>query len=96
MADCHFAKSIFPLHNATSSLTLVPRMAIYAIKHGDESNDRLQQRFKKQFQKSNVQKMLRDRKTRKKKPTKRLQRIRALKREQYRAENKKKQFYSNM
>lgn len=71
-------------------------MAIYAIKHGEESNDRLQQRFKKQVQKTNLIKLKRARATFKKKPTKRLQRMRALKREGYRAENKKKQFYSNM
>jgi ribosomal protein S21 len=71
-------------------------MAIYAIKHGDESTDRLQQRFKKQVQKSNLVKMLRDRKNHKRPKTRRLQRIRALKREDYRSQNRKKQFYSNM
>lgn len=71
-------------------------MAIYAIKHGDESGDRLQQRFKKQVQKSNLIKILRDRRTHKRKKTTRLQRIRALKREGYRQDNRKKQFYSNM
>ncbi len=71
-------------------------MAVYAIKHGDESGDRLQQRFKKQFQKTGLARLLRDRSTRKKPLTRRLQRIRALKREQFRLENRKKQFYSNM
>ena len=71
-------------------------MAIHAHKKGDESNDRLQQRFKKQFQKSGIQKLLRDRKTFKRKRTRRLERLRALKREGYRAANRKKQFYSNM
>ncbi len=71
-------------------------MAIYAIKKGDESADRLQQRFKKQVQKTNLLKVLRERKSYKKPLTRRLQRIRALKREQYRQENRKKQFYSNM
>jgi ribosomal protein S21 len=71
-------------------------MAIHAHKHGDESSDRLQQRFKKQVQKSGLMKLLRERAHYKKPLTRRLQRIRALKREQYRAENKKKQFYSNM
>ena len=71
-------------------------MAIYAIKHGDESTDRLQQRFKKQVQKSGIIKMLRERGTNKRPKTRRLQRIRALKREGYREENRKKQFYSNM
>lgn len=71
-------------------------MAIYAIRKGDESNDRLQSRFKKQSQDARIVKTLRDRRTRKKKPTKRLQRLRALKREGFRAANKKKQYYSNM
>ena len=71
-------------------------MAIYALKHGDESNDRLQQRFKKQVQKSGLLKLLRERHTYKRPLTRRLQRMRALKREGYRAANKKKQFYSNM
>lgn len=71
-------------------------MAIYAIKHGDESTDRLQQRFKKQVQKSNLIKMLRERRSHKRRKTQRLQRIRALKREEYRSQNRKKQFYSNM
>jgi ribosomal protein S21 len=71
-------------------------MAIYAIKHKDESNDRLQQRFKKQVQKSGMMKLLRERHTYRKPLTRRLQRLRALKREQYRARNRQKQFYSNM
>ncbi|MDD4318755.1 MAG: 30S ribosomal protein S21 [Candidatus Peribacteraceae bacterium] len=71
-------------------------MAIYAIKKGDESGDRLQQRFKKQVQKTGLMKLLRERSHYKKPRTRRLQRIRALKREQFRTENRKKQFYSNM
>ena len=71
-------------------------MAIYAIKHSDESTDRLQQRFKKQVQKSNLIKMLRERRTHKRHKTRRLERIRALKREGFRQANRKKQFYSNM
>lgn len=71
-------------------------MAVFAIKRNDESNDRLQSRFKKQFQEARILRVLRDRRVRKKPLTRRLQRIRALKREQYRAENKKNQFYSNM
>jgi len=71
-------------------------MAIYAIRKGEESNDRLQSRFKKQAQDSRLVKLLRERRTSKKKPTKRMQRLRALKREAYRAENKKTQYYSNM
>jgi len=71
-------------------------MAIYAIKHGDESNDRLQQRFKKQVQRAGLIKLLRERGSRKKHPTKRLIRLRALKREEFRTANRKKQFYSHM
>lgn len=71
-------------------------MAIHAHKHGEESNDRLQQRFKQQVQKSGLIKLLRMRSVLLKTPSKRLQRLRALKREQYRSQNKKKKFYSNM
>ena len=71
-------------------------MAIHAHKHGDESNDSLMQRFKKQVQKSGMVKILRTRSVRQKKPTRRLMRLRALKREEYRAAKKKSQFYSNM
>ncbi len=70
-------------------------MTVYAIKKGEESNDRLQSRFKKQVQEARFIKTLRERKVYRKKLTRRLQRIRALKREGYRAENKKNQFYSN-
>lgn len=71
-------------------------MAIHAHKHGDESNDSLLQRFKKQVQKTNIVKVLRERGVHKRKPSKRLVRIRALKREGYRAAKRKTQFYSNM
>ena len=71
-------------------------MAVYAIKRGEESNDRLQSRFKKQIQESRLIKLLRERRVYKKPLTRRLQRKRALKREFFRAENKKNQFYSNM
>jgi ribosomal protein S21 len=71
-------------------------MAIYAIRKGDESNDRIQSRFKKQFQETRLLNLLRDRKTSKKAPTKRLERLRALKREEFRAARKKNQFYSSM
>lgn len=71
-------------------------MTVHAHKRGNESNDALQQRFKKQFQKTGLAKLLRERSSQKKKPTKRLVRQRALKREEYRAKNRKKQFYSNM
>ncbi len=71
-------------------------MAVHAHKHGDESNDALQQRFKKQVQKTGLMKLLRERSSFKRKITTRLARIRALKREDYRDKNRKKQFYSNM
>ncbi len=71
-------------------------MAVYAIKRGEESTDRLQQRFKSQVQNARFIKMLRERRTFKKKPTSRLRRLRALKREEHRRANRKKQFYSNM
>lgn len=71
-------------------------MAIYAVKRGDESADRLVSRFKSQAQNSRLVKMLRERKSFKKKLTRRQQRQRALKREDYRKENRKKQYYSNM
>ena len=71
-------------------------MAIYAVKRGEESADRLMSRFKSQVQNTRLVKLLRDRKSFKKKRTRRLQRLRALKREEFRDENKKKQFYSNM
>lgn len=71
-------------------------MAVHAHKHGDESNDALQQRFKKQLQRTGLMKLLREKSRHKKKPTKRLTRASAIKREEYRAKNRKKQFYSNM
>lgn len=71
-------------------------MAVYAIKKGDESSDRLQQRFKKQVQRTGLLKLLRARSNYKKPLTRRLQRIRALKREEHRNRNRKTQFYSNM
>lgn len=71
-------------------------MAIYAIKKGEETNDRLQQRFKKQVQKSGILKILRERSTFNRTRTRRLQRLRALKREEFRAQSRKRQFYSNM
>ncbi|MBI5156196.1 30S ribosomal protein S21 [Candidatus Peregrinibacteria bacterium] len=71
-------------------------MAIYAKKRPEESNDRLQQRFKQQVQKSGIIQKLRKRNIHVRTPSKRLVRIRALKREGFRAQNKKKKFYSNM
>jgi ribosomal protein S21 len=71
-------------------------MAIHAHRKGEESNDRLQQRFKQQVQKSGLIKLLRERGIHKRKPSRRLQRLRALKREEFRTESRKKKFYSNM
>ena len=71
-------------------------MAIHAHRKGDESNDSLLQRWKKQVQKTGLMKTLRTRSVRVKKPSKRMVRESALKREEYRAKNKKNQFYSNM
>ncbi len=71
-------------------------MTVYAIKRGEESNERLQSRFKKQCQEARLVRVLRERKYRKKPLTRRLQRIRALKRETYRAANRKNRYYSNM
>lgn len=71
-------------------------MAIHARKRPEESNDRLQQRFKQQVQKSGLVKLLRERGIHARKPSKRLQRKRALKREEYRTANRKNKFYSNM
>ncbi|OGJ55242.1 hypothetical protein A3D11_01170 [Candidatus Peribacteria bacterium RIFCSPHIGHO2_02_FULL_49_16] len=71
-------------------------MVVYARKKKSESNDSLQQRFKKQVQKTGIMGVLRSR-SRFSKPKNRLtQRKRALHREKLRAENKKKQFYSAM
>ena len=71
-------------------------MTVHAHKRGNESNDALQQRFKRQVQKTGLLKLLRERGHRKKKPTKRLTRQKALKREEDRDKNRKKQVYSNM
>lgn len=71
-------------------------MAIHARKRPEESNDRLQQRFKQQVQKSGIIKKLRARGIFVRKASRRLVRNRALMREQYREENRKKKFYSNM
>ncbi len=71
-------------------------MAIHAHRKGEESNDRLQQRFKQQVQKSGIIKLLRGRSVFSRRANRRLVRQRALKREEYRAENRKKKFYSNM
>lgn len=92
----------YPPSTGISLATISPlpypctEMAIHAHKHGDESNDRLQQRFKGQVQKTGILRMLRERSRRRRAPSKRAIRIRALKREEYRAINRKKRFYSNM
>ena len=71
-------------------------MAIHAIKKGQESNDRLMTRFKKQVQEARFMKTLRERMRFKRKPTRRLARIRALVREENRKNNTKAKFYSNI
>lgn len=71
-------------------------MAIYAVKKGSESNERLLNRFKKQMQGTRLVKLLRDHMRFKGKITKREIRLRALKREEFRAANKKAKFYSNV
>ena len=85
-----------PFTALTTLCTLGEPMAIYAIKKGEESNDRLQQRFKQQVQKVGLVKKMRARNIFTRKPSTRLQRIRALKREGFRNVNRKKKFYSNM
>jgi ribosomal protein S21 len=71
-------------------------MAIYAVRRREESNDSLMQRFKKQVQQTGLLKALRDRSRFKGTVTRREVRMRALKREEHRSANRKKQFYSNM
>ncbi len=84
------------MHNPLKILTLSRAMAIHAHRHGEESNDRLQQRFKGQVQRTGLLKLLRERARFKRTPNKRILRMRALKREGFRAVNRKKKFYSNM
>jgi len=96
ICDLEFFYIVF-LHIRPLSFTLrTLSMAIFACRRGNESNEALQQRFKKQLQRSGVMKLLRNRSAFRKKPNKRITRNRALKREEYRARNRKKQFYSNM
>lgn len=71
-------------------------MAIHAHRKGEESNDSLLQRWKKQVQNTGLMKELRARSIFQRKPSKRLTRVKALKREEHRANNRKNQFYSNM
>lgn len=71
-------------------------MAIYAIRKGVESNESLQRRFKKQHQDSRVTPVLRGRRTHSRALNRRSIRLRALKREHFRAARKKNQYYSNM
>lgn len=71
-------------------------MAIYAVRRPEESNDRLQQRFKQQVQKTGLVKLIRTRNIHQRKRSRRLERLRALKREEYRQTNRKKKFYSHM
>ena len=71
-------------------------MAIHAHKRSTETNDSLQQRFKKQVQKSGLLKLMRERATYRRPANRLARRKRALHRENLRAENKKKEFYSSM
>ena len=71
-------------------------MAIYAVKKGNESNERLMNRFKKQVQDARLVKMLRERMRFRKPKKKREVRLRAIKREWFRERNKKAKFYSNI
>jgi ribosomal protein S21 len=71
-------------------------MAIYAVKKGMESNERLMNRFKKQVQEARFLKALRERLRFRSIHTKRQIRLRALKREEFRARNRRQKFYSNM
>ncbi|PIR49233.1 hypothetical protein COU80_00600 [Candidatus Peregrinibacteria bacterium CG10_big_fil_rev_8_21_14_0_10_55_24] len=71
-------------------------MAIFAVKKGNESNDGLQQRFKKQVQNLGLMKLMRSRSHFRRPFSKRMIRLRALKREEHRTQNRKRQFYSNM
>ncbi|HLD63596.1 MAG TPA: hypothetical protein VI913_01740 [Candidatus Peribacteraceae bacterium] len=71
-------------------------MAIHAHRKGSESNDSLMQRWKKQVQQTGILKMLRERSHFRRTNTRRMQRTRALKREEHRTENRQRQFYSNM
>jgi ribosomal protein S21 len=71
-------------------------VAIYAVRRGSESNDRLMNRFKKQVQSARFMKNLRELSRYRKKPTRRMTRLKALKREAFRQKNKKQKFYSNM
>lgn len=71
-------------------------MAIYAVKKGSESNERLMNRFKKQVQGARFMKTLREKMRFRSHHTKRQVRLRALKREEFREKNRKAKFYSNM
>lgn len=71
-------------------------MSVHAHRRADESNDRLQQRFKSQVQKTGLIKLLRERGRFKRTASKRQIRLRALKREAFRSQNRKQKFYSNM
>jgi ribosomal protein S21 len=71
-------------------------MSIHAHRKGSESNDSLMQRWKKQVQQTGLLKLVRERSHFRRSETRRMERIRALKREEHREENRKRQFYSNM
>jgi ribosomal protein S21 len=67
-------------------------MAVIVIKNPQESPERLIARFNKKVQQSRILILTRAKRYRKKKPTARLVRRAALKREQYRAERQKSKF----
>lgn len=71
-------------------------MAIYAVKKGDETNEKLIARFKKSLQNSTMLKKVRECRFRRPRRTKRQIRLRALYGAKRRVLSKKQQFYSNM
>lgn len=99
MGNSSLLATILPylfIDHITPPLYIAQAMAIYAVRRGSESNDRLMNRFKKQVQATRFMKTMRERSRFKKHPSRRLLRLRALKREEYRTKNKKQKFYSNM
>ncbi len=69
-------------------------MAIFAVKRGDETNERLIKRAKKQFQNARILQEVRGRKNHKPAATKRITRKKAIKREGFRAQRIREQFYA--
>ena len=68
-------------------------MKVVVVKKPKESDERLIARFNKAVQKTKKVPRIRDAKFRKKKPTKRLVRQGAIKRDEYRAKREKSKFY---